>query len=192
MKVIKYSFQNEARMAGFKTIEELNSALWAWLDLEYNGKVHSSTGETPDNRFRNSLDKHPPRRISDLNTFNALFLFREERTINKYGQIRFNNNHYKVTDLPVGEIVEIRFDPFDISVVQLFHHDKFVRLLQAYRLSSKSLTDIPEEKQKTSTVSKQSQTYFAKLRENHLKKQKEQADHIQFSKIKEAKDVRQN
>lgn len=192
MKVIK-QFQNEAKMAGFKTIEELNSALWAWIDLEYNNKIHSSTGETPDNRFKNSMNLHPPKRITDLEAFNALFLFREERTINKYGQIRFNNNFYKVTDLPVGEIVEIRFSPFDITVVQLFHQDKFIRLLQAYKLTNKTLTGIPEEKRKTSTVSKQSQAYFSKLREEHLQKQKESADKLQFSKIKEdKKDDRQN
>lgn len=187
MKVIKYQFQNEAKMAGFKTIEELNSALWAWIDMEYNSKVHSTTGETPDNRSRNSLELHPPKRISDLDAFNALFLFREERSINKYGQIRFNNNYYKVTELSVGEIVEIRFDPFDISVVQLFHQGKFIRLLQAYKLTNKTFSDIPEEKRKTSTVSKQSQAYFARLREGHMQKQKEQADKIQFSKIKEEK-----
>jgi len=192
MKAIK-QFQNEAGMAGFKTIEELNSALWAWIEVEYNSKLHSSTGETPDNRFRNSLNLHPPKRITDLEAFNSLFLFKEERTINKYGQIRFNNNFYKVHDLPIGEIVEIRYDPFDISSVQLFHQGKFIRLLQAYKLTQKSISSMPEEKKNIALVSKHAQVYFSKIREKHMQMQKECPDKLQFFRLKEdKKDDRQN
>ena len=34
-------FQSEAALAGFQTLEELNSAFSAWLEVEYNAKVHS-------------------------------------------------------------------------------------------------------------------------------------------------------
>jgi len=186
MKRIK-QFQNEARMAGFKTIEELNSGLYAWIDVEYNSKIHSSTGETPDKRFRNNLKLHPVKRITDLDSFNSLFLFREERTVNKYGQIRFNNNFYKAHELPVGEIVEIRYDPFNTEQIQLFHQGKFVRLLKAYKFTRKTISAIPEETKNKSKVSKNSQAYFSKIREKHMQKQKESADNIQFLKLKEDK-----
>lgn len=192
MKRIK-QFQNEAKMAGFKTIEELNATLHAWLDVEYNNKIHSSTGETPDNRFRNNFKLHPLKRITDLDSFNSLFLFREERTINKYGQIRFNNNFYKAHDLSVGEIVEIRYDPFDTEQVQLFHRGKFIRLLKAYKLTQKTISSMPEEVKNKSKVSKESKAYFSKIREKHMQSQKEQANKIQFKKLKEdRKDDRQN
>jgi transposase InsO family protein len=55
MKTIKRDFQAEAQRAGFKTLEELNSALWAWLDVEYNRRNHSSTGEPPATRFEKGL-----------------------------------------------------------------------------------------------------------------------------------------
>lgn len=182
MKRIK-QFQNEAKMAGFKTIEELNVSLHAWLNIEHDNRIHSSTGETPNNRFRNNLKVHSIKRITNLDSFNALFLYREERTINKYGQIRFNNNFYKVHDLIVGCIVEIRYDPFDTEEIQLFHHGKFIRILKAYKLTKKSINNMPEETKNKSKVSKESRAYFSKIREKHLKNQKEQANKIQFSDI---------
>ena len=64
MKLLK-KFQSKAVLADFKTIEELNSTLSSWLDVEYDNKIHSSTGEPPNNRWRNNLNAHPPRRIKD-------------------------------------------------------------------------------------------------------------------------------
>ena len=92
-KIIKNQFQREAQVAGFRTIDELNSAFWAWMDLQYNPRVLAATGQSPDARFRAGL---PPdqRRVTDLDSFNALFLWRERRTVSKYGRIKLHGNQY--------------------------------------------------------------------------------------------------
>ena len=183
MKIIK-SFQNEARMASFKTLDELNQTLFAWIDVEYNNKIHSSTGETPNDRFRKNLQSHPIKRILDLDKFNSLFFFREERTVNKYGQIRFNSNFYKITSLKPGEIVDIVFDPFDLSQVAVFHQGKFFCFLKAYKLTSSTYQNIPQEHDKNpATVSKEAQAYFNKIRQKHLENSQKNADSIRFSKL---------
>ena len=79
MKSLK-RFQSEAVLAGFRTLEELNSTLAAWGEVEYNNKVNSGTGEPPNERWNNHIKKHPPRRITDIDAFNALFLWRTEKT----------------------------------------------------------------------------------------------------------------
>lgn len=38
------------------TLDQLNEATLAWLELEYNRKVHSETGQTPLHRFLNDKD----------------------------------------------------------------------------------------------------------------------------------------
>jgi putative transposase len=38
------------------TLEQLNQATLAWLEMEYNRKVHSETGQTPLHRFLNDKD----------------------------------------------------------------------------------------------------------------------------------------
>ena len=69
-------------MAGFKTLEELNTAFWAWAELEYNKKIHSSTGQAPDERFIKGLPENH-RRIKDIENFNAMFLWKDTRKVSR-------------------------------------------------------------------------------------------------------------
>ena len=50
-KIIKNQFQREAQVAGIRTLDELNSAFWAWMDLDYNTRILAATGQSPDARF---------------------------------------------------------------------------------------------------------------------------------------------
>ncbi len=54
-RTIKNEFQAEAFLSDFHTIEELNSAFWAWAEVVYNRRVHSATGEAPEERFLKGL-----------------------------------------------------------------------------------------------------------------------------------------
>lgn len=176
-------FQTEARQAGFKTLEELNQSLFAWIEVEYNNKVHSSTGETPHDRFRNAAEKNPLHRVTDLDQFNSLFFFREERVTDKSGYIHFNANLYKTSLMP-GEIVVIRFDPFDISRIALFKNDKPLGIFTAARLNQNKYTKIPESHNRPEQeVSESAQRYFERVRKKHLENVRKNADSISFSNI---------
>ena len=152
-KIIKNQFQREAQVAGMRTLDELNSAFWAWMDLEYNVRVHSATGQSPDARFRDGLPADH-RRITDLETFNALFLWRERRT---------------VTSVPHGSVVEVRFDPYDLA--QLAIYDPGGGLLETTSTSKQVTTQVPavpeESRAKPPEVSAAARDYFTRLREQH-------------------------
>ena len=60
MKTIKREFQDEAQRADMHTLEELNTAFWAWSELSFNKRIHSSTGQTPDKRFVSGLTPRAP------------------------------------------------------------------------------------------------------------------------------------
>lgn len=182
MKLLK-KFQAEAVVAGFKTIEELNSALFAWLDVEYHNKIHSSTGETPKERYRDNILKHPPQRVKDLDTFNSYFLMRDKRKIDKYGRISFKRNYYPISGLPIGTWIEVWFDPFDLSEVQIYHNKVFYAKITASKLTNKVMSDIPEER-RTSSVSKASVNYFKKVREKHNEQKKREIDEISLFALK--------
>ncbi len=111
----KRDFQAEAQRAGFTTLEELNSALWAWLDVEYNRRNHSSTGEPPAVRFENGLPSGH-RREQDLEWFENLFLLRDERKVAKWNTIKFESNQYH-TEAAAGSTIEVRYNPFDLRKV---------------------------------------------------------------------------
>ena len=167
-KIIKNQFQREAQVAGFRTIDELNSAFWAWMDLEYNPRVLAATGQSPDHRFRDGLPTDH-RRIDDLDSFNALFLWRERRTVSKYGRIKLHGNQYPVTSVPHGTVVEVRFDPYDLA--QLAIYDASGVLLESTSAAKQVTAQVPtvpqESAAKPHQVSTAARAYFTRLREQH-------------------------
>ena len=167
-KTIKNQFQREAQVAGIRTLDELNSAFWAWMDLEYNTRVHSATGQSPEARLRDGLPADQ-RRITDLDQFNALFLWRQRRTVSKYGRIKLHGNQYPVTSVPHGSVVEVRFDPYDLA--QLAIYDASGVLLETTSASKQVTAQVPavpeESAAKPQAVSGAARDYFTRLREQH-------------------------
>lgn len=184
MRRIK-QFQEEARMADFGTIEELNSALNAWIHMEYHRKIHSSTGQTPIERYRQSIQKKPPRRIKDLEKFNDYFLMREHRKVDKHKRIKLQNNAYELKGLPIGTTVEVRFDPFDLSSVHIYHESKFYQKLTASKISNQVYKNIPHERPVSKKVSRASRDYFQKLREEHMKEIRLGLENVNLSNLNE-------
>ncbi|MBA7624755.1 hypothetical protein ES703_32167 [subsurface metagenome] len=181
MKALK-RFQSEAVLAGFKTLEELNSALSAWIEVEYNNKINSGTGEPPNERWNNNITKHPPRRITDIDAFNDLFLWRIEKTIDKFGNIRFQKNIYPIRGLPVGTKVQLRYNPFDLAQVKVYHDDAFYCILRASKLSRKAIIKVPEERKK-SRFSPEAAEYFKRIREKAIELKRQQADNFRYSDL---------
>ena len=167
-KIIKNQFQREAQVAGKRTIDEPASAFWAWMELEYNTRVHSATGQSPDARFRDGL---PPdqRRITDLDSFNALFLWRARRTVSKYGRIKLHGNQYPVAGVAHGTVVEVRFDPYDLASLAIYDDaGVLIETTSASRQVTTQVPDIPAESAaKPAQVSTAARAYFTRLREQH-------------------------
>ncbi|MDP7269317.1 MAG: DDE-type integrase/transposase/recombinase [Pirellulales bacterium] len=186
MKLYK-SFQGEAQIAGIQTIEELNATLAAWTEVEYNNKIHSGTGETPNERWRNNLTTHPPRRITDLEAFNALFLWRTERTIDKFATIRFQLNSYRINALAVGTTVGLRYNPFDLAEVHIYHEGRFHCVLKASTLSRTTVPEVPEEK-KSSSYSPEAADYFKRIREKANEMMRLKAEQIRYSDLGQGED----
>jgi|TARA_Y100000310_G_scaffold344782_1_gene459482 transposase InsO family protein len=181
------SFQGEAQIAGIQTIEELNATLAAWTEVEYNNKIHSATGETPNERWRNNLKAHPPRRITDLEAFNALFLWRAERTIDKFATIRFQRNTYRINALSVGTTVELRYNPFDLAEVHVYHEGTFHCILTASTLTRKAVPEVPEES-KSAGYSPEAADYFKRIREKANELIRLKAEQIRFSDLHKEQD----
>ena len=167
-KIIKNQFQREAQVAGIRTLDELNSAFWAWMDLDYNTRILAATGQSPDARFGDGL---PPdqRRITDLDSFNALFLWRQRRTVSKYGRIKLHGNQYPVTSVPYGTVVEVRFDPYDLA--QLAIYDASGVLIETTSAAKQVTAQVPnipaESAAKPPQVSAAARAWFTRLREQH-------------------------
>jgi transposase InsO family protein len=170
MKIIKHEFQDEAQLADMHTLDELNTAFWAWSELSFNKRIHSSTGETPDKRFVEGLpaDHH---RVEDLSWFLSLFLWRENRKVSKYGKIKLHRNEYPITKKPYNTVVQVRFDPCDLREVFIYDgNDVFLEETQVSKQRTISISAIPEERKNSQrSVSEASKKLFGDLRARYLK-----------------------
>jgi transposase InsO family protein len=184
-KTIKNEFQSEAARAGMRTLEELNSAFWAWAQVEYNSRIHSSTGEAPEERYLKGLPAGH-RRIEDLPRFQAMFLWKEKRTVSKWGKISLYANKYPVSARAPKAIVQVRFDPFDLTTLLIYDADglTFLETTTASKQVARQAPHIPQESQASAReVSENSVAYFCRLREKLLESQQD-AEEQSFQKLR--------
>lgn len=188
MKIIKHEFQDEAQMAGMCTLDELNTAFWAWSELSYNKRIHSSTGETPDKRFVQGLSSSH-RRVEDLSWFLSLFLWRDNRKVSKYGKIKLHTNEYPVTKRPANTVVQVRFDPCDLREVFIYdQNETFLEKTWPKKQRTLRAPGIPEERKASQLrVSESSRKLFRDLRERYLKNVSE-TNRVDFSRFYDPKE----
>lgn len=99
------------------TLEELNAALRSWLDGYYHTREHGSTKQSPKERF---VASSKPRKRMPLVDLNELFLWEETRKVDKTGCIRLDGNTYEVDSDLARRTVALRYDPFDLSELQVW------------------------------------------------------------------------
>ena len=104
----------------------LKSSLWAWLDQVYHARVHGETGQTPFERFAAGIDQI---RTVDPETLRLAFQWRAKRKVNQQATLSFQGNTYHVDPRWCGQVIELRFDPFDLSRIDLYDpHGKHLGL----------------------------------------------------------------
>jgi putative transposase len=96
-------------------LDELNRLFSAWVETVYHRRVHSETGETPIGRL---LAGGPPALPSPEQLHEA-FLWSETRMVTKVATVSLHGNVYEVDAALVGSKVEVVFDPFDLSEVEI-------------------------------------------------------------------------
>jgi putative transposase len=104
----------EAR-GGARDLTQLNELFGSWLEGVYHRTKHSETGQTPLDR---RLAARPLRRPSSDELHEA-FLWAETRRVTKTRSVRLWSNHYEVDPALVGCWVELVFDPFDLTEVEV-------------------------------------------------------------------------
>jgi putative transposase len=98
-------------------LDELNGWFTTWVEHEYHVRVHSSTGATPLARWSAGT----PRFISAAQ-LDAAFLWEAIRTVAaRTATIKFQGNVYETAPELAGQPVTIRYSPFDLTRIEVFH-----------------------------------------------------------------------
>lgn len=117
VRFIREAFLAEAEHAGIATFEQLNDRFMAWAERDANTRVHAETGATPINRF---LAGGPPRH-ADPGLLREAFRWSVIRVVTRTASVSLVGNRYSVEPALVGRRVELRFDPEDLSRIEVWH-----------------------------------------------------------------------
>jgi putative transposase len=103
-------------------LAELNRLFSAWLEVVYHRRAHSETGQTPLARF----DAAGAPRLPTPALLREAFLWSTERTVTKTATVSLHGNTYEVDAALVGRKVELIFDPFDLTRIEVrYQHRPF-------------------------------------------------------------------
>jgi putative transposase len=105
---------------GAKDLIELNELFGAWLEGVYHRTTHSETGQTPlERRMAGRRLRRPgPAELREA------FLWSETRRVTKTRSVRLFGNHYEVDPALVGARVQLLFDPFDLTDIEVRYQDR--------------------------------------------------------------------
>jgi putative transposase len=107
----------EARAAQIADLAELNRLFTAWVETVYHLTVHSQTGAPPLRRWTEGVPDPLPR--PSPAQLREAFLWSEYRTVAKTATVSLHANQYQVDELLVGRRVELVFDPFDLTEIEV-------------------------------------------------------------------------
>lgn len=178
---VQTDFLPELARAQVTTLPDLNQSLLAWLEVVYHRKPHSEIGQAPLERFR-----HQPNaaaRTVDPTALRQAFLHRDQRKVTKTATISFQGNRYQVPDYLRGQTLELRYDPFDLSHLELWFQEVFLQVAQPERLLNPTHPDLDMDPTPVSPPSATGLDYLALLRAEHHRLIQAQLQGIHFSHL---------
>jgi putative transposase len=125
------------------SLAELNSLFTAWVEQVYHQRVHTETQTPPLARF---LAAGPPVPTPAV-LLGEAFRWGEWRTVTKTATVSLQGNLYEVDAALAGTKVELVFDPFDLTDIDVRHHGRPAGKAVAFRIGthvhSKAAADTP-------------------------------------------------
>jgi len=181
-ETLRLQFLPEVETSNVTTLTELNTSLWAWLACVYHQHEHSETHQTPWVRYTAGLAQV---RHADPETVRRAFLWREKRKVHRDATLSLQGNRYQVDTPYAGRTLELRFDPFDLSQVELYLDSARVGLAtvviqnrQRHLAVEHLATEPPEPPKPQSSLD-----YLAILRAEYHTQQQRELGPLQFARL---------
>ena len=117
---VRRQFLVEAQTRPVADLAELNRLFTAWVEQVYHRRAHRETGQAPLERLL--ADGPPP--LPTPAQLREAFLWSECRRVPKTAQVSLLTNRYEVDPALVGAVVDLVFDPFDLTQLEVRCHDR--------------------------------------------------------------------
>jgi putative transposase len=115
-RYIREAFLAEAVHHGIESLDALNDLFAAWAGQVANRRVHAETGQTPIGRFEAG---GPPRQASP-DRLREAFRWSVTRRVTRTATVPLEGNAYAVDPALTGRRVELRYDPEDLTRIEVF------------------------------------------------------------------------
>ncbi len=107
-ETVQSQFEAEVRADDMLSLDQLNEAFAAWLEVVHHQTANSETGQPPKQRYDACLIAI---RQADMEAVAESFLQHEKRTVDKtFSDIRLHNRFYKVDPKLRGDRLDVRYD----------------------------------------------------------------------------------
>ena len=107
-ETVQSQFESEVRAGDILSLDRLNEAFAAWLEVVHHQTANSETGQPPKQRYDDCLIAI---RQADMEAVAESFLQHEQRTVDKtFSDIRLHNRFYKVDSKLRGDRLDVRYD----------------------------------------------------------------------------------
>ena len=178
---VRSDFLPELETSDVTTLHQLNQSLLAWLEVVYHRKHHSEIGGTPLERFR--LNPNPAARSVDPETLHHAFLHRDGRKVAKTATVSFQGNRYCVPSFLRGKSIELRYDPFDLSRLEIWYQGQFLEMATPEKIVATHHPDVTPDPTPAAPSPDTSLDYLALLRNERQRLIESQLGGINFSQL---------
>lgn len=100
------------------SLQELNQRLWAWIEQVYHRSEHGGLGTSPLLRWQRDIEHI--RQLPPSTDLRRLFFYRLNRLVRRDSTFRLRGQFYETPAALEGETIEVRFDPLDLSEVEIY------------------------------------------------------------------------
>lgn len=115
-RYIREAFLAEAEHHGIESLDQLNDLFAAWAEHVANRRVHAETGQAPIERFQAG----GPRRQADAALVREAFRWSVTRRVTRTATVPLEGNSYAVDPALTGRRVELRYDPEDLTRIDVW------------------------------------------------------------------------
>ena len=119
-RTVRDQFLVEVDARGVADLAEMNRLFTAWVETVYHHRVHTETGQAPLERFAAA----GPTALPTPEQLREAFLWSEKRLVTKTATVALHGNAYEVDASLVGRTVDVVFDPFNLTEVEIRWQDR--------------------------------------------------------------------
>jgi putative transposase len=121
---VREQFLNSIQPAALRSIEQLNEHFWHWIEHVYHRREHSSLATTPLLRWQRDIAQI--RQLPPSSDLRRLFLHRVDRMVRRDSTFMLHGRFFEAPPGLAGQRIEVRFDPFDYSLVEIHHNGQYI------------------------------------------------------------------